>query len=288
ITTAILGQTNGPSRPVSCLPTVASARCFRGSEQHKQSLIGAGTTSENGEENPHHKGPAEQEQHEMSWSPEQGDVGGLGWQQGDLMRESSAEREGDPWQLQDFSGCQEERLAICGQCGESFSQYKDLAEHQRSHIGKRPHQCPDCRKGFTCSSHLLQHQRTHTGERPFQCPDCGKGFGVSSHLVVHQRVHTGERPYKCPDCGKGFSQSSHLAKHQRIHIGERPYRCAACGKSFGDSSYLIQHQHTHTGEKERPYPCPQCGKSFGTKLALSRHQKRTHTGERPYHCAQFN
>uniref|UniRef100_A0A452I200 WD repeat-containing protein 62 n=1 Tax=Gopherus agassizii TaxID=38772 RepID=A0A452I200_9SAUR len=35
IRTAMLGQTKGPSSPVSCLPTVASARCFRGNEQNR-------------------------------------------------------------------------------------------------------------------------------------------------------------------------------------------------------------------------------------------------------------
>ncbi|XP_065437323.1 integrator complex subunit 6 isoform X10 [Chrysemys picta bellii] len=35
IRAAILGQTKGPSSPVSCLPTVASARCFRGNEQNR-------------------------------------------------------------------------------------------------------------------------------------------------------------------------------------------------------------------------------------------------------------
>ncbi|XP_043369577.1 C-type lectin domain family 2 member L isoform X3 [Dermochelys coriacea] len=35
IRTAILGQTKGPSSPVSCLPTMANARCPRGNEQNR-------------------------------------------------------------------------------------------------------------------------------------------------------------------------------------------------------------------------------------------------------------
>ncbi|XP_075796064.1 dual specificity protein phosphatase 22-A-like isoform X3 [Pelodiscus sinensis] len=45
IRTAMLGQTNLPSSPVSCLPTVANARCPRGSERNRLLMASTWETS---------------------------------------------------------------------------------------------------------------------------------------------------------------------------------------------------------------------------------------------------
>ncbi|KFP08772.1 Zinc finger protein 92, partial [Phoenicopterus ruber ruber] len=47
--------------------------------------------------------------------------------------------------------------------------------------------------------------------------------------------------------------------------------CGDCGKSFRQSANLLEHRHTHTGE--RPYRCAQCGKTFGWSSAFSKHQR---------------
>ncbi|XP_044278638.1 zinc finger and SCAN domain-containing protein 21-like, partial [Varanus komodoensis] len=153
--------------------------------------------------------------------------------------------------------------------GKGFSQMISLISHQRNHAGKRCGQ----------NSHLSSREKTHGGRKPHQCLVCGKSYMQKVSLMHHQRTHTGEKPYQCLECGKSFIQQANLTCHQRTHTGEKPYQCLECGKSFIQKANLISHQRTHTGEK--PFHCLECGKTFRNKSNLTFHQ-RTHTGEKPY------
>ncbi|NXX02733.1 ZN629 protein, partial [Larus smithsonianus] len=53
--------------------------------------------------------------------------------------------------------------------------------------------------------------------------------------------------------------------------------------SFSQRSHLVQHRRTHTGAK--PYKCAECGTCFSHNSTLIRH-RRIHTGEKPYKCAE--
>nr|XP_045016471.1 zinc finger protein 467 [Jaculus jaculus]XP_045016472.1 zinc finger protein 467 [Jaculus jaculus]XP_045016473.1 zinc finger protein 467 [Jaculus jaculus]XP_045016474.1 zinc finger protein 467 [Jaculus jaculus] len=192
----------------------------------------------------------------------------------------------------------------CSHCGLSFGWKKNLATHQRLHLGEgRPFGCDECALGTTvdpsavepsaCASHEpgcspgsgpAAPQRIVTAaERSFFCPDCGRGFAHGQHLARHRRVHTGERPFACAQCGRRFGSRPNLVAHSRAHSGARPFACAQCGRRFSRKSHLARHQAVHTGS--RPHACTVCGRSFSSKTNLVRHQA-IHTGSRPFPCPQ--
>lgn len=70
---------------------------------------------------------------------------------------------------------------------------------------------------------LLRHQKSHTGKKSHQCPVCGRNICWKSHLLRYLYTHSGEKPHKCPNCGKGFSRRSNLLRHQKIHMGRKPH-----------------------------------------------------------------
>ncbi|CAL4171429.1 unnamed protein product [Meganyctiphanes norvegica] len=183
----------------------------------------------------------------------------------------------------------EEPIAFTGehcqysQGDKTFTHNNSPIKHQRSHTGKKPHQCSHCDKVFSKNSHCITHQRIHTGEKPYKCTQCDKTFSRIDNLTKHQRIHTGEKPYQCNQCDKAFSRKDHLIIHQSIHTREKPYPCSQCDKAFSQKPSLIKHNRTHTGEK--PYQCSQCDDAFSNKSGLTSHC-RIHHWDKPYLYSQ--
>ena len=131
--------------------------------------------------------------------------------------------------------------------------------------------CHVCGKTFTTSESLEDHQRCHLGEKPHECAECGKCFFQLSNLQQHERSHKSE--FQCQTCGRGFVSLFALRKHKHSHGKNRPHRCSKCQLSFTGPTQLAEHMATHRDEN---FPCDLCNRTFTCKLSRAEHRK-SHT-----------
>ncbi|XP_069768872.1 zinc finger protein 436-like, partial [Narcine bancroftii] len=213
----------------------------------------------------------------------------------------------------------EEKAAVCGECGGAFGSRRELESHtRRSHGPGAPAQpllfqcaacrevfagpeallghgcglpgrpeaarrCPLCHRSFAQLAGLLAHSCPRAPHGTYPCTACGKAFAQASQLQHHQRAQCGEKPFRCDVCGRCFSQASKLLTHQSIHSGQKPFPCEACGRSYNRLDNLRRHQRAHL--VERPHRCPDCGRAFAEAERLQAH-RRAHAPRRPHHrCA---
>lgn len=128
--------------------------------------------------------------------------------------------------------------------------------------------CHVCGKTFPTSESLEDHQRCHLGEKPHECAECGRCFFQASQLQQHQRMHKSE--FQCQACGRGFVSLFALRKHKHTHGKSRPYRCAKCHLSFTGPSQLAEHMSSH---REENFPCDICNRMFLSKSSRAEHRK---------------
>ncbi|MFT7800635.1 uncharacterized protein LOC108922233 [Arapaima gigas] len=207
----------------------------------------------------------------------------------------------------------------CHVCGKTFTTSESLEDHQRCHLGEKPHECEECGKCFFQLAHLQQHQRSHKSE--FQCQTCGRGFVSLFALRKHKHSHGKSRPYRCPRCQLSFTGPAQLAEHMATH-GDDNFPCDLCDRTFSCRLSRVQHRMSHTEPEEslppllppaakgltaQPvalsqqieedevevdvgedfYNCPDCGKRFPSKASLEEHQ-RQHAPERRFKCLVCN
>ncbi|XP_030619832.1 zinc finger protein 664-like [Delphinapterus leucas] len=182
----------------------------------------------------------------------------------------------------------------CNKCGKGFKQSLNL-RHKKIHTEGESYKWKECGKDCKLCSNLSQHQIIHPGEKPYKCKEHGEAFTQGSNLKQHQRSYIGEKPYKCTECGKAFKRHSKLSEHQRIYIGEKPQDCKDCGKAFTQGANLKQHQMqqkslTNVQNVAKPLKGMHSLLSITDFTLGKNHTKhqRSHTGEKPPKCSQYN
>ncbi|KAM3614754.1 uncharacterized protein V6R79_018797 [Siganus canaliculatus] len=194
----------------------------------------------------------------------------------------------------------------CHVCGKTFPTSESLEDHQRCHLGEKPHECEECGRCFYQASQLQQHQRMHKSE--FQCQACGRGFVSLFALRKHKHTHGKSRPYRCFECQLSFPGPSQLAEHMSIHREEN-FPCDICDRVFRSKSSRAEHRKSHTktniqlffspeepastsensltSNKELKYRCGVCSERFTDPENLSEHGCMA-AKERPYSCLDCN
>ncbi|KAM7382709.1 hypothetical protein PAMP_002428 [Pampus punctatissimus] len=194
----------------------------------------------------------------------------------------------------------------CHVCGKTFPTSESLEDHQRCHLGEKPHECAECGKCFFQASQLQQHQRMHKSE--FQCQACGRGFVSLFALRKHKHTHGKSRPYRCSKCHLSFTGPSQLAEHMSTHREEN-FPCDICNRVFLSKSSRAEHRKSHSVScdrlpplisteehkksasvcssvfsKELKYRCGVCSERFKDPEELSEHGCMA-AKERPYSCS---
>ncbi|KAM7420520.1 hypothetical protein PAMA_014978 [Pampus argenteus] len=194
----------------------------------------------------------------------------------------------------------------CHVCGKTFPTSESLEDHQRCHLGEKPHECAECGKCFFQPSQLQQHQRMHKSE--FQCQACGRGFVSLFALRKHKHTHGKSRPYRCSKCHLSFTGPSQLAEHMSTHREEN-FPCDICNCVFLSKSSRAEHRKSHSVSRDRlpplisteqhkksasvcssvftkelKYRCGVCSERFKDPEELSEHGCMA-AKERPYSCS---
>ncbi|XP_035527640.1 zinc finger protein 1035 [Morone saxatilis] len=195
----------------------------------------------------------------------------------------------------------------CHVCGKTFPTSESLEDHQRCHLGEKPHECAECGRCFFQASQLQQHQRMHKSE--FQCQACGRGFVSLFALRKHKHTHGKSRPHRCPKCDFSFTGPSQLAEHMSTHREEN-FPCDICNLVFPSKSSRAEHRKRHSKSghppsvswkeqeksaslsesssvfnKELKYRCGVCSERFRDPEELSEHGCMA-AKERPYSCSE--
>ncbi|XP_060565403.1 ras-responsive element-binding protein 1-like isoform X4 [Ruditapes philippinarum] len=164
----------------------------------------------------------------------------------------------------------------CKYCDNTFTSYKTLKAHIRTHLGFSPYQCNLCVYSSADKSSLIRHVRTHSGVRPFQCLICDFAFTTRANCERHLR-----KKHSIMDRNE-MERSIYLNKFaldasssiDNFHSPDTI--CKYCGVDFKFFRALKNHLRSHDSCRQKPFQCQLCDMGFCTKLNCLRHVQKQH------------
>ncbi|CAH2064485.1 unnamed protein product, partial [Iphiclides podalirius] len=174
----------------------------------------------------------------------------------------------------------------CRPCSKLFARYNGLWLHNKVRHGAPtpPAYCVECDRRYPDRYSYGWHLANSVRHRPrpkrrIPCPECDKVFSKNIYMKDHYNlVHLKNFKYRCEECNKNFIRNADLKKHnRRVHEGIMPPKnkiCYVCGRGFTTNKILANHLRTHTGE--RPFACAQCPSRFAQSSALASHVRSIH------------
>ena len=179
---------------------------------------------------------------------------------------------------------------LCGECGQSFDNFKILKSHLQD-IHKKE------RKEKARKEREIRRREESLGRKPViktadscPCPHCGIVLGSTLGLNAHiARLHADNEPEQCSKCDYRTQISSEMQIHfKKMHTIEMVATCEFCGDVFKNiKRHLRRTQCGRDSKEERErVQCEQgCPKTFPTVAKMREHVRKIH-GERNIMCTQ--
>ncbi|CAK1554328.1 unnamed protein product [Leptosia nina] len=183
----------------------------------------------------------------------------------------------------------------CDLCGKVFRDKTSLRTHLFIHRGVKEYSCPKCEKQFLFKKAMEIHLVTHDSPANMYCHECDVTFknqmSYNQHMKYNlKHIDPARLKYACTLCEKKFVKAARLQEHNMaVHLKITPIQCPITGCQFACSSRSVLRTHRRVAHgravQKRDHVCDMCGKAYTTKKSLEGHL-RTHSGERPFHCAK--
>ena len=161
----------------------------------------------------------------------------------------------------------------CATCQSGFSDRGSVRAHMmKEHTCGVFHGCPQCGECFTDGKQLMEHKKTHTEFLDYRCSLCS--FTGSNALMYnkHMLTHGPHKQYTCQHCEISypdpFTYTNHLKKHKTDELVQT-YRCCFCDLTLPTFEQFQRHEHSHVHSKQ--HTCSVCQKHFRYPSNLREH-----------------